>query len=96
MPGKSKHKKIRYSSSNQARVAKTPAATAATMPAGGSASGINKPSPAPVKPFSSASRAATAQYAPDQFKDVGTELRVAGILSAVILIIIIALYFILR
>jgi len=50
----------------------------------------------PIKPSLATAKAAVAQYTADQFKYVGTELRVAGTLSAVLLVLIIALYFILR
>ncbi len=95
MPGKSKRKKIRYSSSNQSRAVQTPAATT-TPPTRAGTPIASKPLSVPVKSSPSASRAATAQYTPDQFKYVGTELKVAGTLSAIILVVIIALYFILH
>ena len=94
MPGKSKRKKMRFSSSNPNKVTQKPSVTAATLSTG--ARVVNKPSSVPVKSSPSASRAAVAQYAPDQFKYVGTELRIAGILSLIILAIIVALYFVLR
>ena len=74
----------------------TPAATTSTPPSSAGTPVASKLQSVPVKSSPSASRAATAQYTPDQFKYVGTELKVAGTLSAVILVVIIALYFILR
>ncbi len=95
MPGKSKRKKLRYSSSNQSRTVQTP--TANTSPPTRAGTPIaSKPQSVPVKSSPSVPRAATAQYTPDQFKYVGTELKVAGTLCAIILVIIIALYFILH
>jgi hypothetical protein len=94
MPGKSKRKKLRYSSSNQIRAGQT--ATTTTPLTGAGTPITSKPQSVPFKATASASRAATAQYTPDQFKYVGTELKVAGAISAIILVIIIALYFILH
>jgi hypothetical protein len=96
MPGKSKRKKLRYSSSNQSRTVQTPAATTTTPPTRAGNPIASKPQSVPVKSSPSASRAATAQYTPDQFKYVSTELKVAGTLSAIILVVIVALYFILH
>ena len=93
MPGKSKHKKQRLSSGNQSRMVQTRAAT--VTPASNVTPMASKPLPTPVK-SSAPSRAAAAQYDPDQFKYVGTELKVAGTLSAIILVVIIALYFVLH
>ena len=92
MPNKSKRKKFKYSSSgNPNKVAQKPTVTTVT-----SSPVVSRPSAPPMKSSPSSPRAAAAQYAPDQFKYVGTELRFAGILSAIILIIIVALYFVLR
>ena len=96
MPGKSKRKKLRYSSSNQSRTVQTPAATTNQPPTRTGTPIASKPSTTPLKSSQSVSRAATAQYTPDQFKYVGTELKVAGTLSVIILVVIIALYFILH
>jgi hypothetical protein len=95
MPGKSKHKKFRYSASNQNKAAQTPVATT-TPQTGAGTSVASKPQPTPSKLSPSTSKAAIAHYTPDQFKYVGTELKVAGTLSVIILVVIIALYFVLH
>lgn len=88
MPGKSKRKKYKYSSvkrtdSSKAFASKTPQVTATGTPA-------------QSKNITAVNKQAVAQNIAGQFKYVGTELKVAGILSAIILIIIIALYLVLR
>jgi hypothetical protein len=99
MPGKSKRKKLRYSSSNQSKGVQTPAANAAATTAPPPIAGTttaSKPQSTSVKPPPSASKAAGAQYTPDLLKHVGTELKISVALSAFILIVIIILYFVLH
>jgi hypothetical protein len=94
MPGKSKRKKMRYASNNQNKMGQTPASTAQSTVAGTPVA--NKPQSAPVKSFTAGGKTAAAQLNPEQFKHVGSELRVVGILSAIIIVVIVALFFILR
>ncbi len=96
MPGKSKHKKFKNSQGRQIRTGQTPAATPNKPPTVAGTSLASKPQFTSGRSSPSAARATAAQFAPDHFKYVGTELRIAGILSGVILVIIIALYFILQ
>jgi hemoglobin-like flavoprotein len=94
MPGKSKRKKMRYSSNNQNRAGQPQVKTTAQATVAGAAV-ATKPQTAPVK-SSAAGKAATAQLDPEQFKHVGSELRVVGILSAFIIVVIVVLFFILH
>ncbi len=96
MPGKSKHKKYRYSSSNSQKSVQATASTAGTSQTRTGTPVDSKPQSASVKSASSATRVAPAQYTPDQFNYVSTELKVAGTLSAVLLVVIVALYFVFR
>ncbi|MBN1643807.1 MAG: hypothetical protein JW856_03185 [Dehalococcoidales bacterium] len=94
MSKKSSYKKFRYSSGKKANVMKAPV-TEQTAGVGGMPAGSNSPSTA-VKAAGTSGRQAGAQYAPDQFKYVGMELKVAGAIAGIILVIIIVLYFILH
>jgi hypothetical protein len=94
MPGKSKRKKMRYASNNQNRMGQIPSATTVQSTVAGAAI-TGKPQSPPVK-SSPTGRTAAAQLNPEQFKHVGSELRVLGILSAIIIVVIVALFFILR
>ncbi|MCX6003004.1 MAG: hypothetical protein NTX46_00950 [Chloroflexi bacterium] len=96
MPGKSKHKKFRQSSGKKANVLQTSMTTTAAQPATAGALSVSKPFSASAKTAPPAGKQSGAQYTADQFKYVGTELKVAGILSGIILTIIIILYFVLH
>ncbi len=86
MSKKSNHKKFKYSSSKKANTLQTPTAGQA----------VSKPLAASVKTAVSSGKQAGAQYLPDQFKYVGTELKMSGALAAVILIVIVVLSFIIH
>jgi hypothetical protein len=94
MPGKSKRKKMRYASGNQNKIAQPQVKTTAQATVAGAAVAA-KPQSVPVK-SSPAGKTMAAQLNPDQFKHVGSELRVVGILSAAIIVVIVALFFIIH
>jgi len=96
MPGKSKRKKLRYSSNNPNRMGQKPVVKATAQPVGAGTPIASKTPSATVKSSPSASKGTVAQFTADQFKHVGSELKVVGILSAIILVVIIALFFVLH
>jgi hypothetical protein len=94
MPGKSKHKKFKqYPNKRPGDAQASPSTTA--PPTISSSLAPSKPLAPPSK-SSGTGKQAGAQYTLEQFKYVGTELKVAGSLAAVLLIIIIVLYFVLH
>jgi hypothetical protein len=94
MPGKSKRKQMRIANKGVNTAQVQPAADDSTV----------KASPVPtakvqtpyIKTSQSGSKAAAAQYTPELLEHVGSELRMTLLLSGVILVAIIVLYFVLR
>lgn len=89
MPNKPKSKKFKRTKQLQQ---KTAYAATTDNAAGIQTETMQKPA---LKTTPSTTKAAAIQYDPEQFKYVTTELKVAGIISTIIIIIIIALNFIL-
>ncbi len=96
MPGKSKRKKLRYSTNKQNKTVQSQAPITTTPRTVASAPIAGKPQSPSLKSTPAASKAAAAQYTPDLLKHVGTELKISVALSASIIIVIIVLAFIIH